>query len=189
MQHSRVLSDLVRITQASVPWAIPVVLGSVAVAVVVGALLQRRWGATAWLVAAAIVSVGLIVGITLTPNAGYDGTPFVDPRPDPGPWGYLTAPAYWFHLDARSLNVALFIPLGLTLALLARGSMRWVILAIGLAAPWLVEGLQRVLPFARDTQYIDVADNSTGFVVGFLLGFATGLLIASARRSSPTASA
>lgn len=178
------LWDLYRITQESVPWAIPVIAGSIVAALIVGGVLHRRLGARAWLVAGLIVSIGLIVGITLTSNAGYDGTPFIDPRPDPGPWGYLMAPRYWLHVDSRSLNVALFIPLGVSLALLVTGPMRWVVLAVGLAAPWLVEGLQRVLPFARDTQWIDVADNSTGFVVGFVLGYLTGLLVSSARRRS-----
>lgn len=180
--------DLLAITRESVPWAIPVVVASVVVGVVAGVLLRPRLGPTAWIVAATIVSIGLIVGITLTPNAGFDGQAFIDPRPDPGPWGYLTAPAYWLHLDSRSLNVALFIPLGLTLALLARGRLRWVVLGIGLAAPWIVEVLQRVLPFARDSQYIDVADNSTGFVLGFVIGFALGLLITALRPRAPTAS-
>lgn len=100
----------------------------------------------------------------------------MDPRPDKGPAGYVTAPLYWLHVDSRSLNVALFIPLGACLALLARGHMRWIVLALGLALPWLVEGLQSVLPFDRDPQVVDLADNSTGFLIGWLVGVAIGEL-------------
>lgn len=166
------VSDLVRITQEAVPWAIPLVEAGIVAGVVVGLWLHRRLGARAWLIAALIASVALVVALTLTPNAGGPDDAFTDPRPDKGAWGYLLAPQYWFHLDSRSLNVALFIPLGLTLALLTRGRVRWIILALGLAMPWLVEGLQSLLPFNRDPQVIDLVDNSTGFVVGWLLGYA-----------------
>jgi hypothetical protein len=175
------VADLLSLTSQSVPWAIPVIMASVIVAVVVGVLLWRRLGWASWVLAGAIVSLGIIVGVTLTPNANFDGKTFTDPRPDPGPWGYLTAPQYWFHLDERSLNVALFIPLGLTLALLVRGRLHWIVLAVGLALPWIVEVLQIALPFSRDSQYIDIADNSTGFVVGFLIGFGLGLIASYSR--------
>ena len=93
---------------------------------------------------------------------------------------------YWLHLDSRTLNVALFIPLGLTLGLLARGAARWAILVFGLALPWIVEGLQSVLPFDRDPQSIDLADNTTGFVVGYAAGLLIMSLVASMRGRAPT---
>ena len=168
------IAELVRVTWAAAPWAIPLVAASSVAAVVVALVLQKTRGAGAWLVAALIVSGALVVALTLTPNAGIEDSYFVDPRFDRGPWGYLRQPEYWLHLDSRTLNVALFIPLGLTLGLLARGAARWVILGLGLVLPWLVEGLQAMLPFNRDSQAIDLADNTTGF----LIGFAWGLIIA-----------
>ena len=162
--------DLVRVTWEAVPWAIPLVVASVVIALVVGFSLQRTRGRSAWLLAALIVSAALVIALTLTPNAGVEESSLVDPRSDRGPWGYLRQPEYWLHLDSRTLNVALFIPLGLTLGLLARGAARWVILGFGLVLPWLVEGLQVVLPFDRDPQSIDLADNSTGVLIGFALG-------------------
>lgn len=183
------VTDLIGITWAAVPWAIPLVAASIVVAVIVGLALRSTMGARAWLIAALIVSAALVIGLTLTPNAGMEGSAFIDPRSDRGPWGYLRQPEYWLHLDSRTLNVALFIPLGLTLGLLARGAMRWVILAVGLALPWLVEGLQRVLPFDRDPQSIDLADNSTGFLVGYLAGLLVIALVARLQPSAPSGSA
>ena len=182
--------DLVRVTWEAVPWAIPLVAASAVVAVVLALMLQRTRGASAWLVAALMVSIGLVVALTLTPNAGVEESSLVDPRSDRGPWGYLRQPEYWLHLDSRTLNVALFIPLGLTLGLLARGAARWVILAFGLALPWLVEGLQSVLPFDRDPQSIDLADNSTGFVVGYAAGLLVmGVISVASGRDRATPSA
>lgn len=173
--------DLIGITQEAVPWAIPVFAASVVIAIAVGCGLQRAgWRApvgvgagsppvSAWLIAGLIVSIGFIVALTLTPNAQSDSV-LVDPRSDQGAWGYLREPEFWAHVDSRSLNVVLFIPLGITLALLTRGVARGWALAVGLSVPWLVEGLQVVLPFDRDPQVIDLVDNSTGLVLGFVIG-------------------
>lgn len=167
------VADLVRVTWQAVPWAIPLVATSAVVALITALVLQKTRRAGAWLVAALIVSAALVVGITLTPNAGIEDGSLVDPRFDRGPWGYLRQPEYWLYLDSRTLNVALFIPLGLTIGLLARGRSRWIALAVGLMLPWIIEGLQSALPFNRDSQAIDLADNTTGF----LIGFASGLII------------
>ena len=180
------VAELVRVTWEAVPWAIPLVAASVVVALVVGMSLQRTRGRSAWLIAALMVSAALVVALTLTPNAGIEESSLVDPRSDSGPWGYLRQPEYWLHLDSRTLNVALFIPLGLTLGLLARGAARWAILVFGLALPWIVEGLQSVLPFDRDPQSIDLADNTTGFVVGYAAGLLIMSLVASMRGRAPT---
>ena len=179
------LADLVRITWQVLPWAIPLVLAGTAVAILVGVVGQRRRGATAWLVAALIVSVSLVAAFTLTPNSGLGEAVLGDPRADLGPWGYLREPGYWLHLDERTLNVALFIPLGLTLALLARGAVRWVLLAAGLAAPWVIEGLQWVLPFDRGPQVNDLVDNSTGFLVGFAVGLVMTSSVREVANASP----
>lgn len=182
------LAELVRVTWEAVPWAIPLVVASVLAALVVALLLRKTRGASAWLVAALIVSVALVVALTLTPNAGIEESSLVDPRFDRGPWGYLRQPEYWLHLDSRTLNVALFLPLGLTLGLLARGTARWAILAFGLALPWIVEGMQSALPFDRDPQAIDLADNTTGFVVGYTAGLIIAIVSAAARSRDPSGS-
>ena len=164
------LADLVRITWQVLPWAIPLVLAGMVIALVVGLAGQRRRGGAAWLAAALIASLSLVAAFTLTPNTGLGDAVLTDPRVDLGPWGYLREPGYWLYLDERTLNVALFIPLGMTLALLARDPVRWALLAVGLAAPWVIEGLQWVLPFDRGPQVNDLVDNSTGFLVGFTVG-------------------
>ena len=180
------VAELVRVTWEAVPWAIPLVAASTVAAVVVALVLQKTRGAGAWLVAALIVSGALVVALTLTPNAGIEDSSLVDPRFDRGPWGYLRQPEYWLHLDSRTLNVALFVPLGFTLGLLARGAARWAVLAFGLVLPWIVEGLQAVLPFDRDPQSIDLADNSTGFVVGYVAGVLVMGAVAAARGRAST---
>ena len=67
------------------------------------------------------------------------------------------------------LNVALFVPLGATLALLAPKVPWWLWAVFGLLASAAVEGLQLMLLSDRTATLRDIAANTTGLGAGALL--------------------
>jgi glycopeptide antibiotics resistance protein len=76
-----------------------------------------------------------------------------------------------------SLNVLLFLPLGLAMGLLPRSAGKVALLAGAIALPAAVEFLQGVLvPLNRSCSSADVVDNLTGLAAGFALGSAAGWL-------------
>jgi glycopeptide antibiotics resistance protein len=70
-----------------------------------------------------------------------------------------------------SLNVLLFIPLGVVIGMIP-GSRRKYLLALGAAAmPLAIEVTQMLLPsFDRTCESADVIDNLTGFGLGLIVG-------------------
>ena len=75
-----------------------------------------------------------------------------------------------------SLNVALFIPLGIAIGLV-HVSRPWAALTFAaIALPFAIEAIQLVAPILdRGCQSADVVDNLTGLALGLLIG--TGLRI------------
>jgi glycopeptide antibiotics resistance protein len=72
------------------------------------------------------------------------------------------------------LNLLLFLPLGISIALLPLGIRSVAIAVAAFALPWVIEGLQlTVQVLGRGCQSADVIDN----LIGFTLGLATGLLL------------
>jgi glycopeptide antibiotics resistance protein len=70
-----------------------------------------------------------------------------------------------------SLNIALFIPLGLAIALLPSSTLRLWIAVAAVCAPFVIETMQMLLPaLARGCQSGDVIDNLTGLVIGLTAG-------------------
>lgn len=64
-----------------------------------------------------------------------------------------------------TLNVALFIPLGIGVGLIARA--RWLLALVALSVT--IELIQLTLP-ERQSELIDVVTNSSGEVYGYLIG-------------------
>jgi glycopeptide antibiotics resistance protein len=124
-----------------------------------------------------LVSVGAILAATLTPNVGSlepsPGNTFCDlTRMTLAPLEELLS----LH-NEPSLNVLLFLPLGLALGLLPRSAGKVALLAGAIALQAAVEFLQGVLtPLNRSCSSADVVDNLTGLAAGFALGSAAGWL-------------
>ncbi len=75
----------------------------------------------------------------------------------------------------RSLNTWLFVPLGLFAALGAR--FRPWLLPAAFAVPFVVEGLQRTVPWlGRRCQFQDLVDNTWGVILGAAAGLLIGML-------------
>ncbi len=133
----------------------------------VGRWLRTR-PAVAWLL---VVSVGLIVAATLTPIHGPSGIDLTQTRPCDFERRWFAPLAEMTSVTDVSLNVALFIPLGLSIAWLPRSRRTLAVVVLAAALPFVVEGLQYFVPvLARGCQSGDVIDNLTGLGVGLVAG-------------------
>ena len=161
---------------ASVPWFLPGVL----VAALVGWLVRRRlagWlGSSDVIAFLTVLAFGIIMAATLTPHrelslgpeqsAGCDFS-----RMGLAPWRALRS------LNDTSLNIVLFLPLGIMLALLPRSDRKAGLILAAVALPFTIELVQLVLvPLNRACQSADVFDNLTGLVVGLAIGAVLALV-------------
>jgi hypothetical protein len=151
----------------------PGVVVALAVAAVLGAPLARvlrRPRAAAFGLA---FSFGVVVAATLTPGRdallfGIPGSGTCDSSFD------LPTLAELRTFNDTSLNVYLFVPLGLTVGLVAASRRTWPLLVAALALPFAIEWIQLVVTWlGRSCQAVDVVDN----VSGLLLGLAIAVLV------------
>ncbi len=154
---------------SGLPWLVPGLLVSCVVAAAFGGTVARRAGTGPWVGRALIVAIGLILAATLTPDAtglaGEHGPATCDLRR----WTLIPLRTF-LAFDDASLNVFLFMPLGLVLAALPRRTRGWSLLAAAVA-PVVIETIQLVLPaIGRGCESADVVDNLTGLLVGFGVG-------------------
>ena len=136
------------------------------------ALRIRPW--LAWLLAYA---VAIILVATLTPILRRPGAAIaVLYRCDLSRLS-LATPADLGRINDISLNIALFIPLGLAIAWLPSSPRKVGIAFAAVVAPFAIEILQALLPaLARGCQSGDVIDNLTGLAIGLVAGSAVGWL-------------
>lgn len=161
------------------PW----VLGTALVWWLVAALLWARpdrrtvWSLLFW------CALGGLAAVTLTPSRGQVVTGYCLPQ-----WP-RTGFGLWAANPERRWNVIIGVPLGLT-------ALAWPVTAWGrpgrragrppwslgapllaLAAPAVVESVQRLVPgLARQCALLDVVDNSSGVLLGFMLAAAGAVL-------------
>jgi len=157
------------------PWFVPgviiaLVVGTVAARPVARALSARP--AVAWLL---VTSFGIVLAATLTPTdnalaSGDTSSGACDlSRIGLAPWGELTV------VSATSLNVLLFVPLGVAIGLLPRSRARTIIAAAAVLLPFAIEAIQLLVPaLDRICQSADVVDNLAGLAIGLLGGLAVG---------------
>jgi hypothetical protein len=165
-------ADVVR-SLRDYPGFFPGLLLAGACALLFSRRLGARIGARRAIAAGLILSVGLIAAATLTPG--------VDP-PHGGPGCDLSrirlAPFREVSsLGEVSLNILLFVPLGILLGLLDRSRAKLVLIAAAIALPIAIESLQLVVaPLERACQSADVVDNLTGLGIGLAAGIVAGRL-------------
>ncbi len=178
------LFALVHLGEARVlPWLLPAVAISVGIGLAVGGRIGRVLGLRRAVATALIVSLGIILSATLTPlrgaiQSGAVGTGSCDlSRMGLAPLSEL------FGFNDTSLNVLLFMPLGVSIALLPRSRLRWVVLIAAIALPFAIETAQLLLPVLdRACESADVIDNLTGLVLGLAGGSLVGWLAAAVYR-------
>jgi glycopeptide antibiotics resistance protein len=156
------------------PWFVPGVALSMTLALFACRPIGKLLGVPRPLAWAILVGFGVIVSATLTPlrgtlNLEAVGTGACDlSRVGPAPIADL------LQVGDTSLNVALFIPLGIAIALVQASRSRAALVLASIALPFGIETIQLLAPILdRGCQSADIADNLTGLLIGF--GFATGL--------------
>ena len=95
----------------------------------------------------------------------------------------------YLHLGgATSLNVILFVPLGLAIGLLGRSPVTAWLLVGALASPVVIETIQSLAPMlGRGCQSRDVVDNLLGLGIGLVLGALLSVVRAGRTRRSQRA--
>ena len=161
----------------ALPWFLPGVAISVGIGLTTGGRVGRALGLRRAVATALIVSLGIILSATLTPQwealaFGAQGSGSCDfSRMGLAPLRELV------RFDDPSLNVLLFMPLGVSIALMPRSRLKVVALVAAIALPFAIETAQMLLPLLdRSCESADVIDNLTGLVLGLAGGFAVGWL-------------
>lgn len=164
-----------------IPWFWPGVAASILIATFVARPLGRRLAigtAPAWLF---LMSLGGIVSLTLTPGI----EAFVDVHGRSCDLSLAGAPSLGniLSINETSLNIALFVPLGVSIALMRRSTIKLAIVAGAMALPLAIEGFQYALPvFHRQCQAGDIASNLTGLLAGLAIGSIAGAVLGAVRR-------
>jgi len=159
----------------NLPLLVPVVVVGVLIAVFGGPALARRLHCPTWVAVVLVVSLTLVIGVTLTPQSLS------------GDLGERTWPFTWILvlLNERILNVLLFVPLGLTAALIGL-RVRGIAVVAVLVLPWVVEGIQNSVGWlSRDSQWQDVVDNTLGAAIGIGIGLLVRRRMSLRSRESP----
>jgi VanZ like family len=164
-----VLSVPIDAALRDVPWFWPGIVASIVLAAALERPVSILLKVGHLLAFLAVLSLGAILVVTLTPSI--DGGYWSSARYCGFDVRMPLSPLALLRPEQRSLNVVLFIPLGLFLAWCAnRKSAPWL-LAGGLLLPIFVEFLQFLLPvLGRSCEAEDVVDNATGFVYGAVAG-------------------
>ena len=162
--------------------ALPAFLPGVILSVVIGYVIRRpmaRWLGTSppvgW---AFVVAVGIVLSATLTPlHEAHPVAAKLTFGCDMSRIGF--APLHELReIGDTSLNVLLFVPLGVVIGYIPASTRKVWVLAGALLLPFLIETTQLlVTPLDRACQSADVVDNGTGLVLGFIVGMTAGMLI------------
>ena len=170
------------------PWFLP----GLVVFVVLGALFARPVGrvfrAPAALGFFLIVSFGIIISATLTPLHGDFNFAAVGGTCDLSRIG-LAPIREVLRIGDTSLNIAMFIPFGLAIGLLARSRPKAILVVAAIALPFVIETTQLLVPaLERGCQSADVVDNLSGLLIGLVIGSGLGRWLALAMEPpAPTA--
>jgi len=155
----------------NVEWFVPGVVASLIVGFAASGRVGRLLGARRIVARLLVVSLGVILSATLTPvrdalETSGAGVGVCDlTRIGPAPLAELGS------INDTSLNIALFLPLGLAVGLLPRGRRAAMAALAAASLPFVIEGIQLVAtPLHRGCQGADVSDNLTGLFVGLVIG-------------------
>jgi hypothetical protein len=175
----------VRSLAEALPWFLPGLAVSIVVGLLVAPLVARALGAHRSVAVLFVVSIGAIVSATILPTAGgFDWTAGAVGRCDvDGPW--LAPLDRYLRPTEPSLNVLLFVPLGIAIALLPRSRRAVAIGAALIAVAVAIESTQLLIPIlGRSCEMSDVVNNTLGLTMGFFLGASARVIAGSARSVS-----
>lgn len=168
-----------------VPLAAVALLVTVIVALALGGAVARRLH-TSWAVAALLLfGFGFVISATLMPTAAALDGHVSDGACDLRRLG-LPPLRDLVQVTDSSLNVLLFVPLGIALGLLPRSRAAAVVTIAAVLLTFVVESVQLVLVgLGRDCQAEDIVTNLLGLGIGIGLGALAGVLIRPLLRGRP----
>lgn len=159
---------MIRAFMRGTPWAVPAGVLALVIATAVAWPVARRMRVPVVPVWLFLATVGGFLAATVTPS------------PTAGHWNWrgvtsfalvFPSPDALHSLNDTSMNVLLGVPLGLAAVWLAGACRRWWPLLAVVALPFVVEGIQALLPLGRlGFQLPDVIANGIGLLAGGMLG-------------------
>ena len=159
------------------PWLLPGIAVALAVSVAASgnvgrALWTRR--VVAWVM---LLTLGIILSATMTPLRGaFESGSRASAACDLSRLG-LPSLEELFRGDVL-LNILMFVPLGVAVALLPHSRRRTLVLLAVIALPFAIETYQLLLPaLDRACESADVVDNLTGLAIGLAAGLVAGRLL------------
>ncbi len=164
----------VAVNFSSYPGFVPATTITVALALFVAGPVGDRLGCSRGVARLLVASLGIILAATLTPGRA-------DPLHELPPGSLVcdlsrTGAAPWvkyLQLDETTLNLILFVPFGVAIALLPRSRAKVGIALAAVVLPFAIEGIQLgATPLGRACQSGDVFDNLAGLVLGLGAGTA-----------------
>jgi glycopeptide antibiotics resistance protein len=163
--------------QNPLPWLIPGTLAFAIIGVMLATPLSRvlrTHRIVAWLL---VVGAAIVIFATLAPLYGVFEPSATGPgRCDMSNLSMIPLADLATRSD-RTLNVILFIPVGIAIGLLPRSHWKALLVLTAIASPFLIEATQLLVPaLNRGCQGIDVIDNLTGMTIGMGLGALVGAL-------------
>jgi glycopeptide antibiotics resistance protein len=158
-----------------------VVLATIVATAVLSRPLARWLGCGRWVAALLVFGFGIVLAVTLVPDpAALRGVPSTGvcdtSRIGLIPLDQLLRP------NEYSLNVLLFVPLGLAVGLLPHTRRAAMIALAAASLTFVVEAIQLVATgLGRGCQTADLFDNLLGLAIGAAVGALAGALAARAR--------
>ncbi len=158
------------------PWFLP----GTALFALIGLLVARplaRWLPSHPVIAWGLVfSFGIVVSATLTPLRGHFNFAATGGTCDFSRIG-LAPLQDLGEINDTTLNILMFIPLGIGLGLLGRSRRAALLTVAALALPVVIETTQLLIPaLERGCQSADVFDNLTGLAFGLAIGALASML-------------
>jgi VanZ family protein len=153
------------------PWFLPGLAIAAVIALAVAGRVARRLRTKSWVAFLLVTSAGAVLAATIPPKeGGFSGRPPAAGRCDFGRVGLAPLSEY-VHLGDTSLNLILFVPLGLAIGLLGRSPTTARVFAAAVVLSPAIEAIQSLVPMlGRGCQSQDVVDNLLGLGIGVVLG-------------------
>jgi hypothetical protein len=162
---------------ANVPYFLPFLALSLGIGLLVARRLGERLNTRPGIAFLLVASLGLVVAATLMPAAGASSGERVAAgwcdlsRVGFAPLGTLV------RVNAVSLNVLLFLPLGLAIGLLPGTRARSYLIVGGFALPLVIEATQSLVTvLGRGCESADAFDNAMGLAIGLVMGLSVSAI-------------
>jgi glycopeptide antibiotics resistance protein len=150
----------------AIPWLVPGVLASLVASLLLAPILRRLLGASIAVALLLVVSTGIIISATLTPLGGIGWEAEAGRSCDLDRIALAPIPML-LSVNDTSLNILLFVPLGVSIGLVPRSRRALAALIPAVAFPFGIEVTQLLVPvLGRGCESADVVDNLTGLVIG-----------------------